>query len=501
MNHPRALPPAPVPLLATLAAVATVAAVAACGSFDAAPASVQDAGIESSTADGGGDAVAPPAGCDPSAEPKDAPKCVVSEFGVFADARGGSDGNPGTKESPVKSLTAAVGKLGNKSRVYVCEGTYAEHVKLTTAVSLYGGFACGTWSYSGVKATVAPSDVGYALEVSSVSFATVSDVALEAMAGTAVSPSSIGALVNASTVSLVRVALKANVGHDGSDGASATNYDAALAADDVKIAGHDALATVGGAEQVCAMLCTNNKPSTGGKGGMGTTSPTNGDPGKPALAGGAGGVAGVACAGAGSGSNGAAAATSADGQPATTPGALTSAGWTPSAGAAGTEGAPGQGGGGGGGGASATKGGGGGGGCGGCGGAPASAAQGGGASVALASVASTVTLTASTLTTAKAGNGGKGAAGQDGQMGGFGGIQTAGGCQGGVGGKGGAGGASAGGAGGVSAGVLVKGDKTKVTLAAGTTVTTGDKGTKGPGGKPAVNDGPDGVKTDVLELP
>ena len=101
--------------------------------------------------DGGGDVVQPPAGCDPSADPKDAPKCVVSEFGVFVDGANGADGNAGTKESPVKSISAALGKLGGKTRIYVCEGTYDEHVKLTRAVSLYAGFACGAWSYSGTK--------------------------------------------------------------------------------------------------------------------------------------------------------------------------------------------------------------------------------------------------------------------------------------------------------------------------------------------------------------
>lgn len=73
------------PLVVTL--VFVIAAVA-CGSSGAtiAPSSNVDAG-------GGGDSdadvVQPPAGCDPKAEPKNAPKCVVSEFGVFVDATNG----------------------------------------------------------------------------------------------------------------------------------------------------------------------------------------------------------------------------------------------------------------------------------------------------------------------------------------------------------------------------------------------------------------------------
>ena len=78
--------------------------------------------------EGGADALPDvvPAGCDPTASPKDAPKCVVSEFGVFVDVAGGDEGNAGTKESPVKSIGGALAKLGTKSRVYVCEGTYDE---------------------------------------------------------------------------------------------------------------------------------------------------------------------------------------------------------------------------------------------------------------------------------------------------------------------------------------------------------------------------------------
>lgn len=89
-------------------------------------------------------------------------------------------------------------KLGAKARVYVCEGTYAEHVKVTSAVSVYGGFACGSWSYTGTMASVAPTDVGYALEVSKVSNAvTFADVNLAAVVpGTAASPSSIAVLVS-----------------------------------------------------------------------------------------------------------------------------------------------------------------------------------------------------------------------------------------------------------------------------------------------------------------
>ncbi|MBX3192023.1 MAG: hypothetical protein KF819_33845, partial [Labilithrix sp.] len=148
---------------------------------------------------------------------------MVSEYGVFVDGTGGSDVNAGTKDSPVKSIGAALGKLGGKPRVYVCEGTYAEHVKLTSAVSLYGGFACGAWSYSGAKARVAPSDAGYALEIVGVSGAvTISDAAFVPAAGTAGSLSSVSGFVSGSTsVTLRRVELEAKAGAKGKDEAKA----------------------------------------------------------------------------------------------------------------------------------------------------------------------------------------------------------------------------------------------------------------------------------------
>ena len=42
-------------------------------------------------ADGGADVVIIPAGCDLSADVKDAPKCVVSDVGVFVDGASGSE--------------------------------------------------------------------------------------------------------------------------------------------------------------------------------------------------------------------------------------------------------------------------------------------------------------------------------------------------------------------------------------------------------------------------
>ena len=104
-------------------------------------------------ADGGGDgrdadapdAVAPD-DCDESADASspEAKGCIVDSFALFVDGATGLDANDGSKAKPFKTISAAVAKVPTtgKRRIYVCgEGPYAEHVNVTTAVSIFGGFA------------------------------------------------------------------------------------------------------------------------------------------------------------------------------------------------------------------------------------------------------------------------------------------------------------------------------------------------------------------------
>lgn len=448
--------------------------------------------------DGGGDVVQPPAGCDPAAEPKDAPKCVDSDFGVFVDANGGADGNPGTKESPAKSITAALTKLGAKARVYVCEGTYAEHVKVTSAVSVYGGFACGSWSYAGTKANVAPTDAGYALEVSKVSNpVTLADVSLAAIPGTTATPSSIAVLVSeATSVIFQRCVLKAADGFSpdkADDGAPGTP--------DKVLEGVGATTITPGALKTCT--CSSGGTTSGGSGGAVSSDGQKGGPnipenptGQTPPKDGKAGTGNVSCSPTGAGHNGADAANGSDASPVMAVGKLTATGWTASAGSPGTAGIPGQGGGGGGG----RVGAGGGGACGGCGGTGGKGGAAGGASIALTSFNTTVTVTMSSLTSGKGGTGGAAGAGAGGAVGGGGGLAGAGapnGCGGGDGGKGGNGGGGSGGAGGVSAAVLYAGPK---PTSGGSTLTAGERGLKGMGGGSS-NAGLDGLKGDYLQSP
>jgi hypothetical protein len=480
-----------------LAATALAFGAGACGSSSEAgapaPNPVQDASTDAAP-DGPPPIPAPP-GCDLGAEPKDAPKCVVDEVGVFVDASGGDDTNPGTKAAPVKTLGAALGKLGNKPRLYVCAGTYDEHVKLSSAVSIYGGFACGAWSYSGAKAKVAPSTPGYALHVDKVSGAiAIADVAFAAVAGTEASPSSIAAFVNASpSVTLSRVELEAKAGAKGKDqpkGANGVLMTSTPTAGTLN--GNNGGATNGGLAQLCT--CVGGGTSKGGGGGSLNGDGNNGETAQatpdPPTATGAGQTSSDCNMGTNSARPGSNAPNAAAAEGAKRLGELTENGWQPEPGKNGAFGPAGQGGGGGGG----SGGGGGGGACGGCGGEGGKGGGGGGASIALLTLGSAVTLKSCSLVAADAGPGGAGGDGGDGIGGGTRGTGGGAACNGGNGGKGGNGGAGGGGAGGVSVGVLYKGPKPTVDA----TISTGAKGAAGAG--PAGNDGVPGQSAETLEV-
>ncbi|AKU94738.1 hypothetical protein AKJ09_01402 [Labilithrix luteola] len=79
-----------------------------CSSFDGADGSPATALEQDASTDGPiVEGVPAPAGCDPTVEPKNSPKCVVNDYGVFVDGTTGNDSNAGTKESPVKTIGAA----------------------------------------------------------------------------------------------------------------------------------------------------------------------------------------------------------------------------------------------------------------------------------------------------------------------------------------------------------------------------------------------------------
>lgn len=449
-----------------------------------------DGGRDSGKDGGDGGQVVPPDGCDPKKEPKDSPKCVVGDYGVFVDGTNGSDTNTGTKTSPVKTFAEALKKVGAKPRIYVCSGTYGESVKLTSAVSVYGGFACGTWEYTGEKAKLAPNAAGYSLDIEGASAETViADVEARSVDGTSEHVSSVAVRVVDSTVKFVRAKLVAGKGADGAKGAAGGT---ATLLGGGNLNGNPASGDTAGSTKTCKY--SNNTNSTGGGGGGPNTDGGNGGPNLNGTSpkDGKGGLGVTVCGDGGFGHSGASGKT---GTPATSPtqqGKLLNNEWYPSDGDDGTSGGPGQGGGGGGGRNDSSSGGGGG-----CGGAPGLEGKkggGGGASISLLSINATVSLAASELSSGAGGVGGVGGSGGSGGSGGTGANGGPSGCQGGEGGAGGNGGGGSGGAGGISAGVLHSGPAPTLT---DTTVTPGAAGNGGTGG--ASNPGPDGKAGDVLD--
>jgi hypothetical protein len=467
-------------------------------------------------------------GCDATRDPKDEPCLVDEAYGIFVaplSAGGNDQGGDGTKARPFATIGKALRTLSGKTRVYVCNGTYAEALNVTVAANIYGGFVCPAadagpqWAYVGGAARVNAPAADYAIKVDGVSSA----IAIEDLAFTSAdaqgadaqgtAKSSVAALVNGSIVTLKRVALMAGSGADGSagvDGAGAPNYSGAVAPNGSP--GTTVLDGGSGSGPGGSNACANGATSNGGNGGG--ASGSDGLPGAsspPALtmAGqdGSGGKGGATICGMGAspGANGAAGAS---GAAASTYGQLSASGWVPSIGGDGQAGMPGQGGGGGGGlsgvsiGGNGIGAGGDGGGAGGCGGAGGTGGKGGGGSIALASVGSTVILVQCQLTTSGAGNGGAGGSGENGQTGG---SYTSNmlSCPGAPGGSGAGGSGGAGGTGGISVGILYSGTPPSydgfTTITVGIAGARGMRGTHGTGGTAPIgrpnagNDGEDGL--------
>ncbi len=449
----------------------------------------------------------PPAlSCDTTKDPKDAPGCLDDRVGVFVSPTG-SDTGTGTKAAPFQTIGKALTSVGALTRVYVCEGTYSEDVTIAPPVdgiSIYGGFKCADWTYSGNKPTVGKSQIALTINGTTKAIA-IEDLLVHAADGSAQNGSSVAALVVNATgaVTFNRVNLTAGVGLTSTDGAAGSNYNAALSQSDASIAGHNATGITGGTPQTCANLCTDATTSSGGGGGNGGSG-SSGSDGLPSLNGqapndGLHGTGGATCT---NGDHGAdATAAGADAVSPTVLGALSTTGWAATSSAAGKNGGVGQGGGGGGGAAANNAGGGAGGGCGGCGGGGGISGGGGGGSIALAVMSSNVTVNASEIHAGDAGNGGKGGSGQLGQSGGYSGNQSNPGCVGGTGGKGSAGGTGAGGVGGISVGVLYKGSQPTIDATTTTGTTVGKAGTKGVGGNAGTNDGMDGIAQPSMQAP
>jgi hypothetical protein len=422
-----------------------------------------------STAGSGGTGGVVPEGC----VPKEASGTVAPGCGVFV-ASTGDDANPGTKESPVKSLQAAItrAKDGEK-RVYACAETFTESFTVDTNVTIFGGLDCAAnWVYVPTTRTIWTADpdkvpVHLAGSVS----LTMEDVDVTSADATLPGGSSVAIIAEGmATLDLTRAAVSSGLAAAGSDGES---FPGTASDGTVGSTGVDACIGAQAITPSPPMNRCGDIDSIGGSGGMGDASQGSaGNSGLPQLSdnGGAGEVVATCKLGTG-GSDG---MNGDPGDGATGVGAIDSSGYVGVAGNNGSPGTTAQGGGGGGG----SKGGigagkcadvtkasgasGGSGGSGGCGGQGGNAGKAGGSSIGIVSLGAILTFSESTITAKSGGAGGTGSDGQIGGLGapgGNGGAKPAAatglnaGCKGGPGGIGGTGGKGGGGLGGHSIGI------------------------------------------------
>ncbi|AKJ00063.1 uncharacterized protein DUF1565 [Archangium gephyra] len=371
---------------------------------------------------------------------------------IFVDPAG-QDSNAGTREAPIKRLSAALKAAvsqGKKS-IYLAQGTYDEaDLRMEQAVSLYGGYAgmAGNWKRGKDYITRIGGSTPTGFTVSGLMDAGVAIewVHIGSANSTVPGTPSIGLrVIDSSGVRLRHVEVEAGAGAPGRDGDSPGPNTQVGADGGVGLDG-SASTPSGGPRGAGSCGTGSYAGGMGGAGGRFGTAPVAGTAGEPYTTG--GGTAATnkldtacsttvcVCDGeqGGEGQPGEVGGRGKDGTAGDGTGVLEGSTWVAKSGTDGEAGTVGKGGGGGGGGGfceapgstQSKGGGGGGGGAGGCPGAGAKGGQSGGASIALLLLRAHVEMESCTL---KTGGGGKGGAGGTGGAGGPGG-------QGGAGGKG-----------------------------------------------------------------
>ena len=431
----------------------------------------------------------------------------------------GDDVNPGTRGSPVKTVVRGLGlatTMGGGADVYISNGTYPETIGLQEGVSIYGGFATGTWLRDPANHPVMLTGGTTMITVLGLN---VSNITIDGLR-ISTPPEALATGLSVHTVFLrqtqnITITNNQIIAGDagaGSGGQFGFNGVGGLPG----APGTNASCPNGGARGVGGQPGPPSAGSqlgvAGGNGGNGGSVNVSGESGTNgadagALAGGAGGSGGTTAAPAGgSGTPGTDGAGGTNGTGGAQIGTLSTAGYVPADGTDGTSGTSGSGGGGGGGGggtAAGAGGGGGGGGASGGGGNLGQRGRGGAASFAVLVMASTgITISNNEIITNDGGVGGPGGVGGNGGPGGLGG-QGGGGCNGGGnggsggrGGTGGDGGHGGGGGGGPSIGI-VKDAASTVTIGANTY----QIGSPGAGGFSQGASGAGGVSGQAFTMP
>ncbi|HEV8128772.1 MAG TPA: Ig-like domain-containing protein [Candidatus Eisenbacteria bacterium] len=436
---------------------------------------------------------------------------VTQSSGVYVRPDG-SDSNPGTKDAPLQTLSAAIAKSGTGAGdVFIAGGTYTEgQFTLLSGVNLYGGYDATFQNRDPVASPTILSGGAIALTISpGVSGVRVDGVTIRSANATTPGESSVAVSVNgASHVTFHGCIVQPGNGSRGQDGSGGTagagGADGSNGADgncnDATLPGSGG---AGGGEG-------DAKGGLGGIGGslasalIGETGATGSGP-----SGGTGGAGGTPARRKGeNGGTGGTGAGGTDGAGGVWFGAWSGSAYVPAAGHDGSSDGTAGGGGGGGGGSSGSSGadpgagnGGGGGGGGGAPGIGGTGGRGGGGSFAIVIQSSTdVTVESCSMRTGQGGAGGAGGSGGNGGSGGAGAsggracrAQIGAGGNGGSGGPGGRGGHGGGGGGGPTIGIA--------SDQASTITESGNEyllGTAGAGGASLGNAGSAGARENVL---
>ena len=386
----------------------------------------------------------------------------------------GNDNNTGTRQSPLATVVQGIARAataGGGTDVYVANGTFEGSYALATGVSLYGGFASGTWMRDPVNHPTTLVGPGNMVGVygSQVSDITIDGLRIQTPAEfLSTGQSAYGIFLSqAQDIRITNNRISSGRAGPGSGGQFGFAGVAGLRGGD----GGNAVCsprtggTPGAGGQTGQPSAGSQVGFAGGAGGPGdpyTVAPqgdwgSGPNPGRPGTSGQVAANGGNAGAG-GDGSAGE------NGQGGSSFGSIGIAGYLPASGTNGTNGTPGSsggGGGGGGGGGTGSGGGGGGGGASGGGGNLGQGGHGGGGSFGVFVLGSTgILVQNNAITSGEGGAGGLGGRGGNGAIGGLPGMGGAGcndggnGGLGGAGGRGGDGGHGGGGGGGPSIGIF-----------------------------------------------
>lgn len=196
----------------------------------AAPAPDRDARAVDATGDSPPEAAAPACVPEGGVDEPDEAFADTDCDGIDGDARHavfvaptGSDSGAGTADEPLRTLAKAVAAAAdNDKSVYVCNGEYAENVRIERAVRVFGGYDCANgWRRVPDRAVVAPAS-GVPLAIVGVAGPVVVDrLSLRAPNGDPAlhGSSSVAASVVRSTgVVFRRSVLRAGDGVAGADG-------------------------------------------------------------------------------------------------------------------------------------------------------------------------------------------------------------------------------------------------------------------------------------------